>query len=336
MTTEPKISVIIPIYNTAEYLPRYLDSVLNNTYQNLEVICVDDGSTDGSAYIVERYAEGDSRVISVVQKNAGVSAARNAGLDIASGDFIAFIDSDDWVHPQYFEVLISTQKRTSSEIVAVSYLATSAIQQMDSIQTDTCSHSVLGFSEAMKIGYLKRMIWGRIYHKDVIKEHRFPAGIKWGEDAIFNVNVISDVPHLHITLVDEVVYFYFQRNSSAVHTLKTKEKIPVCEFYLSKGIQETNTLRNSVFMSEFVKQVCAHRYSARVCNEKEAYQSCKRLIKQGASEFLKSGISFKMKVVYGAFLLFPWVYRCFRVADDPTLRQWEKFEKERNRKQRSN
>lgn len=336
MREQPIISVIIPVFNTAAYLPRCLDSVLNNTYRNLEVLCINDGSTDNSAAIVARYAQVDSRVVLIDQKNAGVSVARNAGLDAATGEFIAFIDSDDWVHPQYFELLTHVQKRTNADVVAANYLATSTVQKVDDIQIDSCSYSALNFSEVMKNGYFKRMIWGRIYRKDVIKNHRFPAGIKWGEDTIFNVNALSTVSRLNAIMIDEKVYFYFQRESSAVHTLKTEEKVPVCEFYLAKGTQETDRFRNSVFMSEFVKQICAHRYSAKVCNEKEVYQLCKSLIKQGRNEFLMSGIPFRTKMVYSIFLLFPWAYRCFRIIDDPTLIQWERFEKKRNIRLRDN
>lgn len=102
MSGEPKISIIIPIYNTAEYLPRCFDSILHNTYRNLEIICVNDGSTDDDAVILEQYAVADSRIIMVNKENAGVSAARNTGLDIATGDFIAFVDFDDWIFYQYF------------------------------------------------------------------------------------------------------------------------------------------------------------------------------------------------------------------------------------------
>ena len=84
-------------------MSRCLDSVLNNTYRDLEVICINDGSTDKSADILRQYAVKDERIIAINQKNAGVSAARNAGLDMATGDFVAFVDSDDWVHPQYFD-----------------------------------------------------------------------------------------------------------------------------------------------------------------------------------------------------------------------------------------
>ena len=95
MTKSSKISVIIPVYNTERYLPRCLDSVLSNTYDNLEVICINDGSTDNSINILDNYKVSDERVVVINQKNSGVSAARNAGINVATGEYIAFIDSDD-------------------------------------------------------------------------------------------------------------------------------------------------------------------------------------------------------------------------------------------------
>ena len=92
MTKISKISVIIPVYNTERYLPRCLDSVLSNTYDNLEVICINDGSTDNSINILDNYKVSDERVVVINQKNSGVSAARNAGINVATGEYIAFID----------------------------------------------------------------------------------------------------------------------------------------------------------------------------------------------------------------------------------------------------
>ncbi len=92
MTKSSKISVIIPVYNTERYLPRCLDSVLSNTYDNLEVICINDGSTDNSINILDNYKVSDERVVVINQKNSGVSAARKAGLNVATGEYIAFID----------------------------------------------------------------------------------------------------------------------------------------------------------------------------------------------------------------------------------------------------
>ena len=103
--TQDKISVIIPVYNTAPYLKRCLDSVLGSTYRNLEVICVNDGSTDESLSILEHYQELDDRIVVINQNNRGLSAARNTGMAKATGEFLSFVDSDDWVHPQMFELL---------------------------------------------------------------------------------------------------------------------------------------------------------------------------------------------------------------------------------------
>ena len=121
MTKGPKISVIIPVYNTESYLSRCLDSVLSNTYENLEVICVNDGSTDNSINILDNYKFSDERVIVINQKNSGVSAARNAGLNVATGEYIAFIDSDDWVHTQYFEILLFAMSCNDSDVAACQY-----------------------------------------------------------------------------------------------------------------------------------------------------------------------------------------------------------------------
>lgn len=100
------VSVIVPVYNASPFLSRCIDSILGSTYSNLEVICVNDGSKDNSLEILRAYQELDDRIVVLDQPNGGVSAARNKGMDNASGSMIAFIDSDDFIHPQYFELLL--------------------------------------------------------------------------------------------------------------------------------------------------------------------------------------------------------------------------------------
>ncbi len=117
MTNEPIISVIIPVYNTEEYLPRCLDSILNNTYKNLQVICVNDGSVDNSLRILNEYASKDSRVLVIDKENEGVSVARNVGLEYAQGEYISFIDSDDWIHNNYFELLYKESIKNSVDVI---------------------------------------------------------------------------------------------------------------------------------------------------------------------------------------------------------------------------
>ena len=105
MNKDNLISVIIPVYNSEKYLTRCLDSILANTYKNIEVICVNDGSTDNSAKLLNEYAIKDRRMRIIHKSNGGLSSARNAGLREIKGKFLTFIDSDDWIHPQYFEIL---------------------------------------------------------------------------------------------------------------------------------------------------------------------------------------------------------------------------------------
>ena len=110
-----KISVIIPVYNVEKYLRRCLESVINNTYTNLEIICINDGSSDNSLKILNEYAARDSRVVVFSKSNGGLSSARNKGIKKSTGEYITFIDSDDWVHPQFFEILIQSLQNDNTD-----------------------------------------------------------------------------------------------------------------------------------------------------------------------------------------------------------------------------
>lgn len=318
-----KISVIIPVFNTKEYLSRCLDSVLNNTYRNIEVICINDGSTDESLMILRKYAELDNRVIVIDKGNEGVSATRNVGLSRATGYFIAFVDSDDWVHPQYFELMITAYNKTKADIIAVNYICTTAPQQTVYIHTDECVYTNLDFQNTLKNGYLKRIVWGRIYLRSFIAEHHFPVGIKWGEDAIFNVDLLSDFKKSSITLIDCIGYYYFQRETSACNTVKINEKMSVCKHYLHIGSCEADPIRKAILISECAKQLCVCRYEAGVFKNLDEYAQCERLIKKCRKELVKASVSIRQKLVYIIFFLFPWLYRLFRIIDDPSLLSWE-------------
>ncbi len=111
-----KISVIIPIYNNEKYIARCIDSVLNTGYDNLEIICINDGSKDGTLSVLREYEEKYDSVKVIDTPNGGVSKARNLGIEKACGDFITFLDSDDWIHPQFFNTLLSIQKKYNSDV----------------------------------------------------------------------------------------------------------------------------------------------------------------------------------------------------------------------------
>lgn len=119
--TNPLISVIVPIYNTAKYLPKCLDSIINQTYQNLEIILIDDGSTDDSGKIADQYAHKNSRIKVIHQKNQGLSGARNTGIKKTTGAYITFVDSDDYIEPKMIEHLISSLYKTRADVSCCSF-----------------------------------------------------------------------------------------------------------------------------------------------------------------------------------------------------------------------
>ena len=117
----PIISVIIPIYNVEEFLPKCIDSVLNQTLKNVEIILVDDGSTDNSSIICDEYALLDNRITVIHKKNEGLSASRNIGIDVAKGNYLAFVDSDDWIEESMFEIMYNTIVTNDADMVVCNY-----------------------------------------------------------------------------------------------------------------------------------------------------------------------------------------------------------------------
>ena len=104
--SNPLISIIVPVYNVEEFLPKCIDSILAQTYENLEIILVEDGTKDNSGQICDAYAEKDSRIKVIHKENGGLSSARNAGMDVARGEYFGFVDSDDWIEPETYESLM--------------------------------------------------------------------------------------------------------------------------------------------------------------------------------------------------------------------------------------
>jgi len=200
------LSAIIPVYNVAPYLARCLDSVLAAVdaleFRNdAEVICIDDGSTDGSSAILREYADRDARIKVVRQENQGLSAARNAGLDIASGEWIAFIDSDDWVEKDYFTALFGAVRRTGASIAAV-----------NSADCDAASYWC-------KRGSSPAVAWGKLYKAALWKTLRFPVGRLHEDEFTTHKAVFESV---RIAGVRKMLYRYTVRRDSIMRDKSEK------------------------------------------------------------------------------------------------------------------
>ena len=208
----PLISVIIPVYNVEPYLEKCLDSVINQTYHNLEIIIVDDGSTDHCPAICDKYAGKDQRIIVIHQENGGLSSARNAGLNIAKGEYIAFVDSDDWLELDIYQVLIHAAGNTDADmIVCDAYYCKYGTNQR---VTSSCNSRVITIIEDNNDIFfhilnptptIRFEVWNKLFRRFVIADTRFKIGQRY-EDIYFDRVVFSRVNKC--VFVDAALYNY--------------------------------------------------------------------------------------------------------------------------------
>lgn len=216
----PKLSIIIPVYNAQKYLNKCIDSVLNQTENDIEIILVNDGSKDNSGAICDEYAKKDDRIIIIHQKNQGVSAARNNALAIAKGDFIGFVDSDDYINSEMFEKLLNTAKKDNSDIVMCDALTVynDGTKETDTI-TQLPTDSILTKSTFTPNLLLEMAgsVCRCIYKNHLVKSNQieFPKGIKFSEDRIFNIYAFGFANK--ISYIKKPFYYRYVNLKSAVH-----------------------------------------------------------------------------------------------------------------------
>lgn len=219
----PKISVIIPIYRVEQYLRKCVESVLAQTYHNMEVILVDDGSPDGCGKICDEYAERDERVKVIHKPNGGVASARNAGLDAATGEWIGWVDSDDWAEPALFETLLQGALETSAEISVCGHWEeyrgrreVSGWQELRVLDTE----QALG--ELLENGRMKNLLWDRIFHRTLFDGLRFPEGRTYEDIAVMHWLFLRAEK---VACLPEVLYHYRQREGSIVDNTSLGNRI---------------------------------------------------------------------------------------------------------------
>lgn len=207
----PKISVIVPVYKVEEYLRRCVDSILNQTFQDFELILVDDGSPDDCPKICDEYAQKDNRVFVIHKENGGLSDARNKGIDWAfensDSEWITFIDSDDWVHEQYLEFLYKGVIENNCEISSCRYYSTKG----ELPEEKEGEIKVLSPEEFWTMPNSNAvMAWGKLYKKTLWKKYRFPKG-KIHEDEYTTYKLLFSVDK--ICAIDKELYYYYYNES---------------------------------------------------------------------------------------------------------------------------
>lgn len=223
------ISVIVPIYKVEAYLGKCVESILNQTYANLEIILVDDGSPDGCGRICDGYAEKDSRVTVIHKENGGISSARNAGLDICKGAYISFVDSDDFISPYFIEVLYNSLRTTGSEIASVMRGVDFTDAGEGEVQlirnAADCSVTAVTSREAIRRMMYQRIPNGapwRLYDRRVFETVRFPENCIF-EDAATTHRAFMGAER--IALTDAPIYAYRHRPGSIIRSAFTPSKL---------------------------------------------------------------------------------------------------------------
>ena len=217
------ISVIIPVYNVEKYLNRCLDSVLCQTFQDIEIICIDDGSTDDCRQILKSYAEIDKRIRIISTVNKGLSAARNIGLEKATGQSIFFVDADDAIHPDCLSILWRVLNDSKADMAHCRFKKSNGISRLyhdiDSKKIQYRLALSYSFSGKYNIGF---NVWSNLYKRSLLDGIKFIEGIHF-EDVPFLLTVLAS--HPKIALLDEKLYFYTINENSISHKPSNPKQI---------------------------------------------------------------------------------------------------------------
>lgn len=225
------ISVIVPAYNIAPYIERCVNSILNQTYSNLEILLVDDGSTDDTPAIVDRLAEKDCRIRVFHIENNGVSNARNTALDVAKGDYISIIDGDDWIEETLYEDAINAMNENNVDCYMFEYF----IDTPEGSNRHSCDKSIYGVISCedlltYSIAPQNRFSVTKVFKRSLVGNIRFNQNIILGEDTLFICDVLAKVNGAYYT--DKAYYHYEQREGSAVRSNFNKKKLSGIEAYI--------------------------------------------------------------------------------------------------------
>lgn len=224
-----KVSLIIPVYNTVKYLRRCLESAVSQTYENMEIICVDDGSTDGSEKIVDEFAARDGRVIAVHQENRGESHARNTGLRIAGGDYIGFMDCDDWIEPDMYATLVRALEEAGADMAIAGFYREFEEDGKSRITVQNekpVAPKVFDGERLLRYIYERdsyrtfAYIWDKLYRREIVCGALegpvfFDESIKLGGDVLYLAECALRAKRA--VYVDKTFYHYLQREDSGCH-----------------------------------------------------------------------------------------------------------------------
>lgn len=226
----PLISIIVPVYQVKEYLTQCIESILNQTYSTLEIILVDDGSSDGSVEICDQYARRDQRIQVIHKENGGLSSARNAGLKQARGDFIGFIDSDDWIEPQMYEMLYNAIS-DKGDIAVCNYFYDDIGREYEACNRNSFMVDSYQALELLIADEIPNYAWNKLYRRNLFQGLNFPEG-RYYEDVAIMYLLFERANY--VSFLGKALYHYRYRKSGIIGNRNLSGKLDYCEFRLER------------------------------------------------------------------------------------------------------
>lgn len=289
----PKVSIIVPVYNVEQYLPKCIESLVSQTLQEIEIILVDDGSTDKSVEICDIYALQDSRIKVIHKQNGGLSDARNIGIEVAKGDYIAFLDSDDWVETSMYEYLYELAEKENAYIVQCDYIKT--YDETEEIDFKECIQETIHTNiDALNLLFGKEhvktiVVWNKLYHNSLFKDNKFPKG-KVHEDEFLTYKLIYKTNKLINS--NRPLLYYRQRNGSIMMQGFNEKRLHIVEaleerkaYFKMKGLKEAS-LKTESNLCGILKLLYVQASESKLDNKRFILKKLKQYIARNYIKFL--------------------------------------------------
>ena len=239
------ISIIVPVYNVEKYLEKCIESIVNQTYQNLEILLIDDGSTDCSGKICDEYAQKDKRIKVIHKENGGVSSARNKGLAEATGEYIGFVDGDDYIDKNMYEIMLKEIKKDTIEFVMCDFNIVNPKDEMEEIDLERYPIEVMRKVKSIEKFYPSSEVWRCLFMREQLKNVKFDEDMNIAEDLKFICHYILTNCKNNSIFIKRKLYYYVRRENSITETKEMKQdqlKI-YCDFIQNRN-QVMNALMN--------------------------------------------------------------------------------------------
>lgn len=314
----PLISVIMPVYNVENFVKRAFDSMIHQTYQNIEILVIDDGSIDGTSKICDDYAKKDSRIHIVKQKNAGAAAARNHGMRLAKGEYILFMDSDDTMHPKTIEILYQMVTENKVNLGMVNFLEVeepyTEWKEIEKNKVNLFSQEKMldilcSGGENLKLRLLLTVPWCKLYHYQLLEGISYPEGTICEDEFMINdiVRKCKKMAYMDISL-----YGYLVRPGSVMHRNFDRKRLASMKAFEERiqcakdlGFKSCENKMIKIFVKDHIGNYC--RAYLEECEDSEVYRWLKQSFRKNLKKYWKK-LDSPMKIKSIIFFLSPQCY----------------------------